>query len=111
MEYAHLSRSGLQVSRIARGAMSFGHAAGTAAPSEPLDPAYAPSLTHPYTADVYGGPQTPDMIQGFGTSEEIIGEWLQHTGRRDEIVLDAETLTELDRIRPGPGVAPQSYAW
>ena len=39
------------------------------------------------TADVYGGPQSPDMAKGYGISEEIIGRWLQRTGRRDEIVL------------------------
>jgi aryl-alcohol dehydrogenase-like predicted oxidoreductase len=39
------------------------------------------------TADVYGGPQTPDMKKGYGISEETIGRWLQRSGRRDEIVL------------------------
>jgi aryl-alcohol dehydrogenase-like predicted oxidoreductase len=39
------------------------------------------------TADVYGGPQSPDMEQGFGTSEEIIGRWLAQGGRRDRTVL------------------------
>ena len=39
------------------------------------------------SADVYGGPQSPDMKQGFGTSEEIIGRWLFQGGRRDRIVL------------------------
>jgi aryl-alcohol dehydrogenase-like predicted oxidoreductase len=39
------------------------------------------------TADVYGGPQSPDMAQGYGTSEEIIGRWLERNGRRDDIVL------------------------
>ena len=39
------------------------------------------------TADVYGGPQSPDMAKGYGISEEIIGRWLQRSGRRDEIVL------------------------
>lgn len=28
-----------------------------------------------------------------------------------EVRLDSETLAALDRIWPGPGVAPQSYAW
>ena len=27
------------------------------------------------------------------------------------ITLDADALTEVDRIWPGPGEAPQSYAW
>jgi aryl-alcohol dehydrogenase-like predicted oxidoreductase len=39
------------------------------------------------TADVYGGPQRPDMEKGYGTSEEIIGRWLAQGGRRDRIVL------------------------
>ena len=39
------------------------------------------------TADVYGGPQSPDMAKGYGISEEIIGRWFKRTGRRDEIVL------------------------
>jgi aryl-alcohol dehydrogenase-like predicted oxidoreductase len=39
------------------------------------------------TADVYGGPQSPEMEKGYGISEEIIGRWLQRSGRRDEIVL------------------------
>nr|WP_231493779.1 aldo/keto reductase [Methanobrevibacter arboriphilus] len=39
------------------------------------------------TADVYGGPQSPDMEKGFGISEEIIGRWLSQGGRREKIVL------------------------
>jgi aryl-alcohol dehydrogenase-like predicted oxidoreductase len=39
------------------------------------------------TADVYGGPQSPDMEKGYGISEEIIGRWLAQGGRRDRIVL------------------------
>ena len=39
------------------------------------------------TADVYGGPQSPDMAKGYGISEETIGRWLQRSGHRDDIVL------------------------
>ena len=39
------------------------------------------------TADVYGGPQRPDIPLGYGISEEIVGEWLQKSGKRDEVVL------------------------
>jgi hypothetical protein len=39
------------------------------------------------TADVYGGPQSPDMEQGYGSSEEIIGRWLAEGGCRERIVL------------------------
>ena len=37
---------------------------------------------------MYGGPQSPDMKQGYGISEDYIGHWLaQGSGRRDKIVL------------------------
>ena len=39
------------------------------------------------TADVYGGPQSPDMAMGYGISEETVGQWLQRSGHRDDIVL------------------------
>jgi aryl-alcohol dehydrogenase-like predicted oxidoreductase len=39
------------------------------------------------TAVVYGGPQSPDMDQGYGISEEIIGRSLPQGGRRERIVL------------------------
>lgn len=87
MEYAHLGRSGLLVSRIALGAMNFGDATGKDEAFEVLDRAVDLGINHVDTADVYGGPQTPDMNQGFGTSEEIIGDWLMKSGKRDEIVL------------------------
>lgn len=39
------------------------------------------------------------------------GAQLEATVSASEIVLDAETLAELDRIWPGPGTALQSCAW
>jgi aryl-alcohol dehydrogenase-like predicted oxidoreductase len=39
------------------------------------------------TANVYGGPQSPDMKQGYGIAEETVGRWLRRSGHRDEIVL------------------------
>ncbi|MBU2661929.1 aldo/keto reductase [Actinoplanes bogorensis] len=53
-----------------------------------LDAALDAGINFIDTADVYGGPQSPDMKQGYGISEEFIGDWLsQDTGRRDQIVL------------------------
>ena len=40
-----------------------------------------------HDVDVYGGPQTANMAKGFGIAEEVIGRWLQLSGRRDDIVL------------------------
>ena len=54
---------------------------------EVMDAAVDAGINHFDTADVYGGPQTADMAKGYGVSEEVIGRWLQRSGRRDEIVL------------------------
>ncbi len=87
MQYAALGRTGLQVSRIALGTMNFGMTADEPASGAVLDEALELGINLVDTADVYGGPQSPDMEQGYGVSEEIIGSWLARTGRRDEIVL------------------------
>lgn len=87
MTYAHLGRSGLLVSRIALGTMDFGHLLDESTCFEVMDAAVESGINHFDTADVYGGPQASDMAMGYGVSEEVIGRWLQRSGRRDDIVL------------------------
>ena len=87
MTYSHLGRSGLQVSSIGLGTMRFGFTADETASVAIMDAAIEAGVNFFDTADVYGGPQSPDMEKGYGISEEIIGRWLKRTGRRDEIVL------------------------
>jgi aryl-alcohol dehydrogenase-like predicted oxidoreductase len=87
MRYTSLGRSGLQVSRLALGTMNFGELTDERASFAIMDTALDAGINVFDTADVYGGPQTPDMEQGFGTSEKIIGRWLAQGGRRDRIVL------------------------
>jgi aryl-alcohol dehydrogenase-like predicted oxidoreductase len=88
MQYTSLGRSGLQVSRLALGTMNFGELTDEAASFDIMDAALEAGINFFDTADVYGGPQRPDMEKGFGTSEEIIGRWLaQDRRRRDRIVL------------------------
>lgn len=99
MDYAHLGRSGLQVSRIALGTMNFGMTADEATSFDILDTATGNGINFIDTADVYGGPQSPDMTQGYGISEEIIGKWLKHSGRRDGIVLATKAYQPMG---PGP---------
>lgn len=87
MQYKHLGRTGLQVSRLALGTMNFGELTDETSSFEIMDKALDAGINLFDTADVYGGPQSPDMKKGFGTSEEIIGRWLAQGGRRDRIVL------------------------
>lgn len=87
MEYRHLGRSGLLVSAVGLGCMNFGDATDQPEAFEIMDRAIELGVNFFDTADVYGGPQAPDMEKGFGTSEEIVGNWLKKSGKRDDIVL------------------------
>ena len=87
MTYAHLGRSGLLVSRIGLGTMNFGYTVDESSSFAVMDAAVDAGINFFDTADVYGGPQSPDMTKGYGVAEQTVGRWLQHSGRRDEIVL------------------------
>ena len=87
MAYGHVGRSGLIVSRIGLGTMAFGFTVDESTSCAVMDAAVDAGINYFDTADVYGGPQSPDMERGYGISEEVIGGWLQRSGHRDDIVL------------------------
>lgn len=83
----HLGRTGLVVSRLALGTMTFGLQTEEAVAREILDKAAAAGINFLDTADVYplgGGLGT------VGRTEEIVGRWLQ--GRRSEFVLATKAV-------------------
>ncbi len=87
MTYGHLGRSGLLVSRLGLGTMNFGYLADEPSSFAVMDTAFDAGVLLFDTADVYGGPQSPDMAKGYGISEQTVGRWLQRSGHRDDIVL------------------------
>lgn len=99
MKYAFLGRSGLQVSRLALGTMNFGMVTDDATSFRIMDEALGAGINFFDTADVYGGPQSPDMEKGYGVSEEIIGRWLVDGDRRDRIVLATKVYQPMETGR------------
>ena len=87
MTYGHLGRSGLLVSRIGLGTMNFGFTVDESSSFDVMDAAIDEGINFFDTADVYGGPQSPDMSKGYGIAEETVGRWLQRSRRRDDTVL------------------------
>jgi aryl-alcohol dehydrogenase-like predicted oxidoreductase len=87
MMYGHLGRSGLLVSRIGLGTMNFGYTVDESSSFAVMDAAVDAGINFFDTADVYGGPQSADMKQGYGIAEQTVGRWLQRSGHRDDIVL------------------------
>lgn len=87
MQYVHLGRTGLKVSRLGLGTMNFGDVSDEKASFAIMDAAFEAGINFIDTADVYGGPQRPDIERGYGRSEEIIGRWMHERQARDKIVL------------------------
>jgi aryl-alcohol dehydrogenase-like predicted oxidoreductase len=87
MRQRYLGGTGLLVSELGLGAMTFGRETDEAASGAILDRYVEAGGTFIDTADVYGD----------GTSEEIVGRWLKGK-RRDDLVVATKA-----RYRTGPG--------
>ena len=85
MEHVRFGRTGLQVSRLCLGTMTFGLQCDEPTSIAILDRAAEAGITFLDTADVYplgGG------LGHAGATEQIIGRWLQAApGRREDVVL------------------------
>jgi aryl-alcohol dehydrogenase (NADP+) len=82
MRHVRLGRTGLPVSRLCLGTMTFGLQCDEPASAAIMDRAAAGGITFFDTADVYpvgGGPET------VGRTEEIVGRWL--APRRHDVVI------------------------
>jgi aryl-alcohol dehydrogenase-like predicted oxidoreductase len=78
MEYTHLGRSGLSVSRLCLGTMNFGWKTEEALSHEIMDRALAEGINFFDTANVYG------FDAGKGRTEEVLGSWFAQGGERRE---------------------------
>ena len=95
MTYGHLGRSGLLVSRIGLGTMNFGYTVDEATSFAVMDAAIDAGVNFFDTADVYGGPQTPDMKKGYGVAEQTGGGYPVHV--RQPVVHDDDVRLALRR--------------
>src|SRR5258708_15314437 len=94
MDYAHLGRSGLRVSRLCLGTMTFGPLTPPADAHVIMDRAHELGINFFDTANRYGGAASPpgqvakNDESHSGWTEEIIGDWLASGGgRRERTVL------------------------
>ena len=83
MEFRYIGRSGLRVSVICLGTMTFGSTTSKEEAFKILDKAYDAGINFIDTAELY--PVPPDS-KWAGETEKIVGEWLK-TKPRDSIVL------------------------
>ena len=83
MKYNYIGKSGLRVSNICMGTMTFGKKCGKKIAFEILDKAYASGVNFFDTAEVYPVPPTAET---YGITEEIFGEWM-FDKPRDSIIV------------------------
>jgi aryl-alcohol dehydrogenase-like predicted oxidoreductase len=100
MQIRRMGNTGLKVSEICLGTMTFGHQCDEKCSFAILDKAAAGGVTFIDTADAYPVPPTPETA---GRTEEIVGKWLR--GRRDKFVLATKC-----RIRVGEGANDQGLS-
>ena len=82
MQHANLGRTGLRVTRLCLGTMTFGLQSDEEQSRAILDASAEAGITFLDTADVYPLGGSPEHV---GRTEEIVGRWLQ--GRRDRFVV------------------------
>ena len=103
MQQRKMGRTGLKVSNICLGTMTFAGQADEATSMRILDMAFEEGVTFIDTADAYPIPPEPETA---GFTEEIIGRWLAaEPGRRDGLVLATKC-----RIRVGHGPNDQGLS-
>lgn len=84
MKYSYLGNTELQVSRICLGTMTFGEQNLEAEGHEQLSFAVDHGINFIDTAEMYS---VPPREQTYGSTETIIGNWLQRCGKRDDLVI------------------------
>ncbi|MCX6345549.1 MAG: aldo/keto reductase [Armatimonadetes bacterium] len=92
MQYTHLGRTGLEVSRLCLGTMNFGPHTTEPDSHAIMDRAIEHGINFFDTADVYG------WKTGEGITEKIIGNWFsQGGGRREKIVIATKVYAEMGK--------------
>ena len=85
MKYSQLGSSGLSVSRVCLGTMTWGNQNTQEDANEQIEYALAQGINFIDTAEMYAVPPSPET---YGATETIIGNWLNaNKSRRDEFVL------------------------
>jgi aryl-alcohol dehydrogenase-like predicted oxidoreductase len=90
----HLGRTGLKVTEICMGTMTFGNQAAEDTAHAILDRALEAGVNFIDTSDIY---PVPVSLETVGRTEEIVGRWLK--GKRQRIVLATKCVGQ---VGPGP---------
>ena len=85
MKYKQLGRTGISVSEICLGTMTWGSQNSEAEAFEQMDYALDQGVNFFDTAELY--PTTPLSAETYGHTEQMIGNWFARNGRRKDVIL------------------------
>lgn len=107
MHYTKLGRSGLNVSRVCLGSMTWGRQNTQQDADEQLNYALAQGVNFIDTAEMYAVPPTPET---YGKTEAIIGDWLsRHSDKRKDMVIATKVAGNgLAWVRDGGDITKES---
>ncbi|ANP36107.1 NADP-dependent oxidoreductase [Phaeobacter gallaeciensis] len=109
MKMNPLGRTGMTVSELCLGTMTFGTQTSEADAHTQIDMALAAGVNLVDTAEMY--PVNPVSKETVGHSEAIIGNWNEKTGRRSDYILATKHSGEgLAVVRDGEAISSKTIA-
>ena len=104
MIYNELGQTGLKVSAICLGSMTWGTQNTTSEGHAQIDMALDHGVNFIDTAEMY--PTNPLSKETQGDTERVIGEWVAKTGRRDEVIIATKVSGEgYKNVRDGAPIS------
>jgi len=105
MRKVTLGRTGLDVSCLCLGTMTWGSQNSAEEGHAQIDMALDRGVNFLDTAEMY--PVAPVSAETVGRTEEIIGEWVARTGRRDDVIVATKiTGAGQKAVRDGAPIGP-----
>lgn len=107
MQIKELGRTGIKVTDLCLGTMTFGTQTAADEAHAQIDMALDAGINFVDTAEMY--PVNPVRAETIGRSEAIIGDWIARTGRRTDMVLATKHSGEgLKQVRDGAPISSQT---
>ena len=104
MKFKKLGRTGIEVSEICLGTMTWGNQNSEAEAHEQMDYALSEGVNFFDTAEMY--PTNPKLAETQGRTEEYIGSWFRKSGRRNDVVLATKITGDgLKWVRDGAPIS------
>ncbi|SFE56221.1 aldo/keto reductase [Roseivivax sediminis] len=107
MQYRPLGRTGLSVSELCLGTMTYGSQTGPEDAHAQIDRALEAGINFMDAAEMY--PVNPVAKETVGRTEEIVGDWFAKTGKRSDWILATKITGEGQMaVRDGAPITPET---